>query len=92
MWRDIALAAKQSIVTVMDQIMEDFKSMRCAIENSDEQYLMDTFTRARDARNHFGKLLESQKPDLGLENSMSEKPIDYIVARGGNACGDLRVR
>jgi 3-phosphoshikimate 1-carboxyvinyltransferase len=91
MWRDIALANKKSIVTVMDQIMEDFKSMRCAIENSDEQYLIDTFTRARDARNHFGKLLESQKPDLGLENSMSEKPIDYIVAPGGNACGDLRV-
>ena len=96
MWRDIALANKDSIITVMDQIMEDFKAMRCAIENGDEQYLMDTFTRARDARNHFGKLLESQKPDLGIQNlginsSMSEKPIDYIVAAGGNACADLRV-
>ena len=91
MWRDIALANKESIITVMDQIMDDFKSMRRAIERSDGQYLVDLFTRARDARNHFGKLLESQKPDLGLENSMSEKPIDYIVTPGGNACGDLRV-
>ena len=42
MWRDIVLANKDSIITVMDQIMEDFKAVRCAIENGDEEYLMDT--------------------------------------------------
>ena len=60
MWRDIALANKESIITVMDQIMDDFKSVRRAIERSDGQYLVDLFTRARDARNHFGKLLEAK--------------------------------
>ena len=91
MWRDIALANKESIITVMDQIMKDFQVMRTAIENGDKQYLVDLFTRARDARNHFGKLIESQNPDIGIQSSMSEKSIDYIVSPGGNACGDLRV-
>jgi 3-phosphoshikimate 1-carboxyvinyltransferase len=91
MWRDIALANKDSIITVMDQIMKDFQVMRCAIEKGDKQYLVDLFTRARDARNHFGKLIESQTPDIGIQSSISEKSIDYIVSPGGNACADLRV-
>jgi len=91
MWRDIALANKDSIITVMDQIMKDFQVMRCAIEKGDKQYLVDLFTRARDARNYFGKLIESQNPDIGIQSSMSEKSIDYIVSPGGNACADLRV-
>ena len=91
MWRDIALANKDSIIAVMDQIMRDFQTMRSAIESGDKQYLMDLFTRARDARNHFGKLIESQTPDIGIQSSMTEKSIDYIVSPGGNACGDLRV-
>jgi 3-phosphoshikimate 1-carboxyvinyltransferase len=91
MWRDIALANKDSIITVMDQIMKDFQVMRCAIENGDNQYLVDLFTRARDARNYFGKLIESQNLDIGIQSSMIEKSIDYIVSLGGNACADLRV-
>ncbi|MCS5587569.1 MAG: bifunctional prephenate dehydrogenase/3-phosphoshikimate 1-carboxyvinyltransferase [Porticoccaceae bacterium] len=91
MWRDIALANKDSIIEVMDRIMENFKAMRCAIESGDRQYLMDLFTRARDARNHFGKILESKTPDTGIHSPMTEKVIDYIVSPGGSACGDIRV-
>ena len=91
MWRDIALANKASIITVMDRVMEDFKVMRGAIERGDKQYLSSLFTRARDARNHFGNILESQNHDCSVENPVSEKSIDYVVSAGGDARGDLRV-
>ena len=58
MWRDIALANRQAILTVLDQIMDNFSEMRSAIDKGDETYLMDVFTRARDARNHFGKSID----------------------------------
>jgi 3-phosphoshikimate 1-carboxyvinyltransferase len=87
MWRDIALANKDAILVILDQVMDNFKEMRTAIEGGDQNYLMDVFTRARDARNHFGKLLDSK----ALNSPMTEKTINYVVAPGGNAQGDIRV-
>ena len=87
MWRDIALANKDAILVILDQVMDNFKEMRTAIEGGDQDYLMDVFTRARDARNHFGKLLDSK----ALNSPMTEKTINYVVAPGGNAQGDIRV-
>jgi 3-phosphoshikimate 1-carboxyvinyltransferase len=87
MWRDIALANKDAILVILDQVMDNFKEMRTAIEGGDQDYLMDVFTRARDARNHFGKLLDSK----ALNGPMTEKTINYVVAPGGNAQGDIRV-
>ncbi|KRP19375.1 MAG: 3-phosphoshikimate 1-carboxyvinyltransferase [SAR92 bacterium BACL16 MAG-120619-bin48] len=87
MWRDIALANRDAILSVLDQVMADFNQLRGAIDSGDETYLMDVFTRARDARNHFGKLIESKV----LEQPMSEKTINYRVSPGGVAQGDIRV-
>jgi 3-phosphoshikimate 1-carboxyvinyltransferase len=87
MWRDIALANREAILTVLDQIMSDFTQLRSAIDSGDQNYLMDVFTRARDARNHFGKLIESK----ALQQPMSEKIINYTVSPGGEARGDIRV-
>ena len=87
MWRDIALANRQAILTVLDQIMDNFSEMRSAIDTGDETYLMDVFTRARDARNHFGKSIDPK----ALQQTMSEKIINYKVAPGGLARGDIRV-
>jgi len=87
MWRDIALANREAILTVLDQIMSDFTQLRSAIDSGDQTYLMDVFTRARDARNHFGKLIESK----ALQQPMSEKIINYTVSPGGEARGDIRV-
>ena len=90
MWRDIALANRDAILTILDQVMDNFKQMRSAIETGDQDYLMGSFTRARDARNHFGKILES-KTKTGINSPMTEKTINYAVSPGGNAQGDLRV-
>jgi len=87
MWRDIALANREAILSVLDQIMTDFGQMRSAIDNGDGTYLMDVFTRARDARNHFGKLIETK----ASKKPMSEKIINYAVSPGGVARGDIRV-
>lgn len=91
MWRDIALANRDAILTILDQTMANFAAMRNAIETGDQDYLMGTFTRARDARNHFGKILESKTTNTGIQSPMTEKTINYIVSPGGNAQGDLRV-
>ena len=91
MWRDIALANSDAIVNVMDQMMADLKLVRTAVQAGDSRYLTEVFTRAQDARNYFGKILESQQSDKGIASPMSERSIDYLVQPGGGACGDLRV-
>lgn len=87
MWRDIALANREAILTVLDDVMGNFTALRTAIDQGDSDYLIDVFTRAREARNHFGKLLENQQQ----QGAMTEKMINYRVIPGGHACAKLRV-
>lgn len=91
MWRDIALANREAITKLLDQVMDNFAQMRSAIATGDQDYLMDVFTRARDARNHFGKILEQQALQGGIQSPMVEKIINYRVLPGGKAVGDIRV-
>ena len=91
MWRDIALANRESILVILDKVMGNFQEMRSAIDGGDQDYLMDVFTRARDARNHFGKILEQQALQGGIQSPMVEKTINYRVLPGGSARGDIRV-
>lgn len=91
MWRDIAIANKDAVIQVMDNMMENLTALRASIEAKDKQALTQLFIRSREARNHFGSMLESTKSDTGLQSPMNEKVINYIVSPGGNARGDLRV-
>ena len=91
MWRDIAIANKDAVIQVMDKMMENLSELRACIEAKDKQALTQRFIRSREARNHFGSMLESSKLENGLQSSMNEKIINYIVSPGGNARGDLRV-
>ena len=91
MWRDIAIANKNAVIDVMDEMMDNLASLRASIEAEDKQALTKLFIRSREARNHFGSMLESNKSDTGLQSPMNEKIINYIVSPGGNARGDLRV-
>ncbi|MGB2115635.1 MAG: bifunctional prephenate dehydrogenase/3-phosphoshikimate 1-carboxyvinyltransferase [Porticoccaceae bacterium] len=91
MWRDIAIANKDAVIQVMDKMMENLTALRASIEAKDKQALTQLFIRSREARNHFGSMLESTKSDTGLQSPMNEKVINYIVSPGGNARGDLRV-
>ena len=91
MWRDIAIANKDAVIQVMDKMMENLTELRGCIEAQDKQGLTQRFTRSREARNHFGSMLDSNKSETGLQSPMNEKIINYIVSPGGNARGDLRV-
>jgi 3-phosphoshikimate 1-carboxyvinyltransferase len=91
MWRDIAIANKNAVIDVMDKMMDNLAVLRAFIEAEDKQSLTQLFIRSREARNHFGSMLESNKSDTGLQSPMNEKIINYIVSPGGNARGDLRV-
>lgn len=87
MWRDIALANREAVLSVMDRLSADFAQLRNAIENSDADYLLNVFTHARDARNHFGNLLK----DRALQGDMTDTELNYRVSPGGAARGDIRV-
>jgi 3-phosphoshikimate 1-carboxyvinyltransferase len=87
MWHDICLANNKAIVEVLDKLTENFATLRTAIVAGDSDYIMGVFTRAREARNHFTKMLE-RKAYL--------EPMDHnnLIFRTAPASGALigRVR
>jgi 3-phosphoshikimate 1-carboxyvinyltransferase len=87
MWRDIALSNRESVINILDKVMLNFQTLRDAIAVGDENYLIDVFTRARDARNYFGGLLENK----ARQETTTDKIINYRIHPGGNASGKLRV-
>lgn len=68
MWRDIALANREAIINVMDQMMDNLQAMKSAIDRGDSDYLANLFSRARDARNQYSRMLESNKSDTEIDN------------------------
>ena len=57
-----------------------------AITSGNSEYLLGVFTRAREARNHFTKMLENK----AYLEPMTEI-IDYRVAPGGSVSGEIRI-
>lgn len=55
MWRDICLANDKAIVHWLQRYREDLGELIAAIERGDGQWLFDTFTRARHAREKYVK-------------------------------------
>ena len=87
MWRDIALANRTAVLQVLDKLTADFGQLRAAIDRGDGSQLLDLFTRAQSARQHFGQLLEQ-----GLDSdTMSAKPLTFRLSPGGSAVGTIRV-
>ncbi|CAA0125417.1 Cyclohexadienyl dehydrogenase [Halioglobus japonicus] len=62
MWRDIALANKSALLDAMDLFSEHMGGLRAAVEAGDAEQLMNTFTRAKQARDDFAALL-AQRSD-----------------------------
>lgn len=57
MWRDIAIANKGALLEAMDSFSAHLTQMREAIALEDGQQLLDTFSRAKQARDEFAALL-----------------------------------
>lgn len=57
MWHDIMRANKSAILQSMDLFIDNITRLRSSIENEDSGYMLDVFTRAKDARDEFSQLL-----------------------------------
>ncbi|WIO73305.1 bifunctional prephenate dehydrogenase/3-phosphoshikimate 1-carboxyvinyltransferase [Porticoccaceae bacterium LTM1] len=91
MWHDIALANDKAVVSVLDQLTDHLSSLRQAIIDRDSDHLLGVFIRAKEARNHFTKMLE-EKPYMEPENvSDIDHSVEYIVQPGGVVHGEIRV-
>ena len=53
MWRDIALANREAVLTELDAYVTALQSLRGALSAEDAEALLAIFSRAREARNHW---------------------------------------
>jgi prephenate dehydrogenase len=59
MWHDIALANRDAILNSIDLFTAHLAQIRSAIEQQDGKSLLQTFQRAKQARDHFAAMLAS---------------------------------
>ena len=57
MWRDICLANREALIAVLRQYRADLGALAAAIEKGDGPWLLDTFARAKHARDGLNKKL-----------------------------------
>jgi cyclohexadieny/prephenate dehydrogenase len=57
MWRDIALANKSALLNAIDLFSEHLAQLRAAVQAGNADQLMNTFSRAKRARDEFAALL-----------------------------------
>ncbi|TNE78855.1 MAG: bifunctional prephenate dehydrogenase/3-phosphoshikimate 1-carboxyvinyltransferase [Gammaproteobacteria bacterium] len=86
MWHDIVMANSEALLSVLDNFTAHVDSLKAAIQNKDSEHLLGVFTRAREARNHFAKMLDNK----AYLEPMTQT-IDYRVSPGKAVSGDLRV-
>ncbi|MEH6466910.1 MAG: bifunctional prephenate dehydrogenase/3-phosphoshikimate 1-carboxyvinyltransferase [Porticoccus sp.] len=86
MWHDIVMANSQAVLSVLNDLTEHVDRIKHAITRGDGDYLLGVFTRAREARNHFSKMLENK----AYLEPMTQT-IDYRVSPGGSVSGRVRI-
>lgn len=87
MWHDIFLANRDAVLRTLDMFREDLDVLRNAVIGGDGHHLLGVFTRARVAREHFGKILAQRayvEPPKGQAGC-------FIARPGGKLYGILRV-
>jgi 3-phosphoshikimate 1-carboxyvinyltransferase len=65
MWHDIFLANRDAVLRALDIYRGDLDTLRTAVEAGDGKQLLDVFTRAQAAREHFGRILAQRAPAPG---------------------------
>ena len=63
MWRDIAIANKSALLASIDAFGAHLSGLRQAVEAQDGERLLDTFSRAKQARDAFAALLAERGQD-----------------------------
>lgn len=87
MWHDIFLANRDSVLTVLDHFTDDLERLRRAIETRDGAALLQVFSRAKAARDHFSKMLSGQ----AYVTTMTQNNLIFRLQPGGQVQGDIRV-
>lgn len=63
MWRDICVTNREPLLELLEQFRLDLGDIMRAVEKGDAKWLMDTFDRARHARETYVKPAPSDSPD-----------------------------
>lgn len=87
MWHDIFLSNRDAVLRVIDHFNADLTTLRTAIETGDGKRLLQVFSRAKAARDHFSKMLSGQ----AYVTTMSQKQVTFKLQSGGDVRGDIRV-
>ncbi|PIE23966.1 MAG: bifunctional prephenate dehydrogenase/3-phosphoshikimate 1-carboxyvinyltransferase [Neptuniibacter caesariensis] len=87
MWHDICLANKAALLEQLDCYMAGLHKLRTAIECSDSETMLGTFTRARAAREHFSRILSG----TAYSQDMSNQQVTFRALPGGSVSGSIRV-
>jgi 3-phosphoshikimate 1-carboxyvinyltransferase len=88
MWHDIFLANREAVLRTLDTFRSDLDVLRDAIDAGDGHQLLGVFTRARVAREHFGKILARR---AYVEPAAHTRNISFLAGPGGRVNGSIRV-
>lgn len=90
MWHDIFNANNEALVNVLDKFIHDLSELRSAIDNQKSVYMLETFTRAKEARDHFSKLMEKPIIDENVDMTLNNK-VTFVSKKAGALHGEVRV-
>lgn len=63
MWRDIAIANREAVLATIDQFSGHLAALREAVDTQDAEGMLQTFSRAKAARDEFAAMLEARQRD-----------------------------
>lgn len=87
MWHDIFLANREAVLRTLDTFRSDLDALRDAVDARDGHQLLGVFTRARVAREHFGKILARR----AYVEPAASADLTFVGRAGGAVRGQVRV-
>jgi 3-phosphoshikimate 1-carboxyvinyltransferase len=87
MWHDIFLANREAVLRTLDTFRSDLDALRDAVDAGDGHQLLGVFTRARVAREHFGKILARR----AYVEKNATADVAFVAQPGGSVSGEIRV-
>lgn len=87
MWHDIFLANREAVLRTLDTFRNDLDALRDAVDAGGGHQLLGVFTRARVAREHFGKILARR----AYVDAMNSNDLIFLANPGGRLSGRIRV-
>ncbi|MFJ4144634.1 bifunctional prephenate dehydrogenase/3-phosphoshikimate 1-carboxyvinyltransferase [Pseudomonas sp. NPDC089734] len=87
MWHDIFLANRSAVLRTLDAFRSDLDALRDAVDTGDGRQLLGVFTRARMAREHFGKILARR----AYVEAPTADDLVFVASPGGSVGGSIRV-